>query len=80
VTAAGQLEIVVGATKSREAIGGTSNLSIYEQGCWIDHPELLKKFAVAVPDAIAGAGIACCSITKTLGAISENFCLPHRTS
>jgi hypothetical protein len=24
--------------------------------------------------------IACCSITKTLGAISENFCLPHRTS
>ena len=80
MTAAGKSEIVVGATKSREAIRGTRNLLIYDQGCWIDHPEVLKKFAVVVPDAIVGAGIACCSITETLGAISENLRLPHRAS
>ncbi len=37
-------------------------------------------FAVAVRNAIVGAGTTCYSITETLGAVSENFCLPHRTS
>ena len=74
------LEIVVEASKTPEAIRGIRNLLIMTKVVGSIDPEVLKKFTVAVPDAIVGAGIACCSITETLGAISENFRLPHRAS
>ena len=52
------LEIVVEATKSPEAIRGIRNLLIMTNVVGSIDPEVLKKFAVAVPDAIAGAATA----------------------
>jgi len=52
------LEIVVEASKSPEAIRGIRNLLIMTKVVGSIDPEVLKKFAVAVPDAIAGAATA----------------------
>jgi len=52
------LEIVVEATKSPEAIRGIRNLLIMTKVVGSIDTEVLKKFAVAVPDAIAGAATA----------------------
>ncbi|HXM99038.1 MAG TPA: DUF1641 domain-containing protein [Candidatus Dormibacteraeota bacterium] len=52
------LEIVVEATKTPEAIRGIRNLLIMIKTVGAIDPELLKKFAEAVPDALAGAAKA----------------------
>ena len=52
------LEIVVEATKTPEAISGIRNLLIMTKIIGAIDPELLEKFAVAVPDALAGAAKA----------------------
>src|SRR5258708_1203063 len=52
------LEIVVEATKTPEAIRGIRNLLILTKIVGAIDPELLKKFAEAVPDALAGAAKA----------------------
>ena len=52
------LEIVVEASKTPEAIRGIRNLLIMTKVVGSIDPEVLKKFAVAVPDAIAGAATA----------------------
>jgi uncharacterized protein YjgD (DUF1641 family) len=52
------LEIVVEATKTPEAIRGIRNLLILTKTFGAIHPELLKKFAEAVPDALVGAANA----------------------
>ena len=52
------LEIVVEASKSPEAIRGIRNLLIMTKVVGSIDPELLKKFAAAVPDAIVGASKA----------------------
>ncbi len=52
------LEIIVEATKSPEAIRGIRNLLIMTKVVGSIDPEVLKKFAVAVPDAMAGAAAA----------------------
>ncbi len=49
------LEIVVEASKTPEAIRGIRNLLILTKTFGAIDPELLKKFAEAVPDALAGA-------------------------
>jgi uncharacterized protein YjgD (DUF1641 family) len=52
------LEIVVEASKSPEAIRGIRNLLIMTKVVGSIDPEVLKKFAAAVPDAIVGAAKA----------------------
>ncbi len=52
------LEIAVEATKTPEAIHGIRNLLIMTKIIGAIDPELLKKFAVAVPDALEGAAKA----------------------
>jgi len=52
------LEIVVEATKTPEAIRGIRNLLILTKTFGAIDPELLKKFAEAVPDALACAAKA----------------------
>ena len=52
------LEIVVEATKSPEAIRSIRNLLIMTKVIGSIDPEVLKKFAAAVPDAIVGAAKA----------------------
>ena len=52
------LEIAVEATKTPEAIHGIRNLLILTKIVGAIDPELLKKFAVAVPDALEGAAKA----------------------
>jgi uncharacterized protein YjgD (DUF1641 family) len=52
------LEIVVEATKTPEAIRGIRNLLIMTKIIGAIDPELLEKFAVAVPDALAGVAKA----------------------
>ena len=52
------LEIVVEASKSPEAIRGIRNLLIMTKVVGSIDPEVLKKFAVAVPDTIVGAARA----------------------
>jgi uncharacterized protein YjgD (DUF1641 family) len=52
------LEIVVEATKTPEAIRGIRNLLILTKIVGAIDPELLEKFAEAVPDALAGAAKA----------------------
>jgi uncharacterized protein YjgD (DUF1641 family) len=52
------LELVVEASKSQEAIRGIRNLLIMTKVVGSIDPELLKKFAAAVPDAIVGAAKA----------------------
>jgi uncharacterized protein YjgD (DUF1641 family) len=52
------LEIVVQAANSPEAIRGIRNLLIMTKVVGSIDPEVLKKFAVAVPDAIVGAATA----------------------
>src|ERR1700719_3699387 len=49
------LEIVVDASKTPEAIRGIRNLVIMTKIVGSIDPELLKKFAEAVPDVLAGA-------------------------
>ncbi len=49
------LEIVVEASKTPEAIRGIRNLLILTKTFGAIDPELLKKFAEAVPDTLAGA-------------------------
>jgi uncharacterized protein YjgD (DUF1641 family) len=52
------LEIVVEATKTPEAVRGIRNLLIMTKIVGAIDPELLRKFAEAVPDALAGAAKA----------------------
>jgi uncharacterized protein YjgD (DUF1641 family) len=52
------LEIAVEATKTPEAIRGLRNLVIMTKMLGAIDPDLLKKFAEAVPDALAGAAKA----------------------
>src|SRR5712671_3334380 len=52
------LEIVVEATKTPEAIRGVRNLLIMTKTFGSIDPELLKKFAEAVPEALVGAAKA----------------------
>ncbi len=52
------LEIAVEATKTPEAIHGIRNLLILTKIVGAIDPETLKKFAEAVPDAVAGAAKA----------------------
>jgi uncharacterized protein YjgD (DUF1641 family) len=52
------LEIVVDASKSPEAIRGIRNLVIMTKILGSMDPELLKKFAEAVPDVLVGAAKA----------------------
>jgi uncharacterized protein YjgD (DUF1641 family) len=52
------LEIAVEATKTPEAIRGIRNLVIMTKMLGGIDPEILKKFAEAVPDALAGAAKA----------------------
>src|SRR5713226_8174088 len=52
------LEIVVEATKTPEAIRGIRNLVIMTKIFGSIDPELLKKFAEAVPDVLVGAAKA----------------------
>jgi uncharacterized protein YjgD (DUF1641 family) len=52
------LEIVVEATKTPEAIRGIRNLLIMTKIIGAIDPEILKKFAESVPDALAGAAKA----------------------
>jgi len=52
------LEIVVEATKTPEAIRGIRNLLIMAKTLGSIDPELLEKFAQAVPDALVGAAKA----------------------
>ncbi|SRR6266853_2227790 len=52
------LEIVLEASNSLEAIRGIRNLLIMSKVVGSIDPEVLKKFAVAVPDAIVGAATA----------------------
>jgi len=52
------LEIVVEATKTPEAIRGIRNLVILTKIFGSIDPELLKKFAEAVPDVLVGAAKA----------------------
>jgi uncharacterized protein YjgD (DUF1641 family) len=52
------LEIVVEASKTPEAIRGIRNLLIVTKIAGAIDPESLRKFAEAVPDALAGAAKA----------------------
>jgi uncharacterized protein YjgD (DUF1641 family) len=52
------LEIVVEATKTPEAIRGIRNLLIMTKVIGAIDPEILKKFAESVPDALAAAAKA----------------------
>ncbi len=52
------LEIVVEAAKTPEAIRGIRNLLVMAKILGSIDPELLEKFAQAVPDALAGAAKA----------------------
>ena len=52
------LEIVVEASKTPEAISGIRNLLIVTKIVGAIDPESLRKFAEAVPDALAGAAKA----------------------
>jgi uncharacterized protein YjgD (DUF1641 family) len=52
------LEIVVEATKTPEAIRGIRNLLILTKIVGAIDPEILRRFAEAVPDALAGAAKA----------------------
>jgi uncharacterized protein YjgD (DUF1641 family) len=52
------LEIVVEAAKTPEAIRGIRNLLVMAKILGSIDPELLEKFARAVPDALAGAAKA----------------------
>lgn len=52
------LEILVESTKTPEAIRGMRNLLIMTKVLGSIEPELLEKFAHAVPDALAGAAKA----------------------
>jgi uncharacterized protein YjgD (DUF1641 family) len=52
------LEIVVEATKTPEAIRGLRNLLIMTKVLGSIDPELLEKFAQAIPDALVGAAKA----------------------
>jgi uncharacterized protein YjgD (DUF1641 family) len=52
------LEIVVDASKTPEAIRGIRNLVIMTKIVGSIDPELLKKFAEAVPDVLVGAAKA----------------------
>ena len=52
------LEIAVEATKTPEAIRGIRNLLIVTKTLGSIDPELLEKFAQAVPDALVGAAKA----------------------
>ena len=52
------LEILVESTKTPEAIRGIRNLLIMTKVVGSIDPEVLKKFAAAVPDAIVGAAKA----------------------
>jgi uncharacterized protein YjgD (DUF1641 family) len=52
------LEIVVDAAKTPEAIRGVRNLVIMTKILGSMEPELLKKFAEAVPDVLVGAAQA----------------------
>ena len=52
------LEIVVEASKTPEAIRGIRNLLIVTKILGAIDPESLRKFAEAVPDALAGAAKA----------------------
>ena len=52
------LEIVVQATKTPEAVRGIRNLLIMTKVLGSIEPELLEKFAQAVPDALVGVANA----------------------
>jgi uncharacterized protein YjgD (DUF1641 family) len=52
------LEIAVEATKTPEAIRGIRNLLILTKIAGAIDPEILREFAEAVPDALAGAAKA----------------------
>jgi uncharacterized protein YjgD (DUF1641 family) len=52
------LEIVVAATKTPEAVRGIRNLLIMTKILGAIEPELLEKFAQAVPDALEGVAQA----------------------
>jgi len=52
------LEIVVESTKTPEAVRGIRNLLIMTKILGSIEPELLEKFAQAVPDALVGAAKA----------------------
>jgi uncharacterized protein YjgD (DUF1641 family) len=52
------LEIVVESAKTQEAVRGIRNLLIITKILGSMEPELLEKFAQAVPDALAGAAKA----------------------
>jgi len=52
------LEIAVEATKTPDAIRGIRNLLIMTKICGAIDPELLRKFAQAIPDALVGAANA----------------------
>ena len=52
------LEIVVSATKTPEAVRGIRNLLIMSKVLGSIEPELLEKFAQAVPDALVGVADA----------------------
>jgi uncharacterized protein YjgD (DUF1641 family) len=59
------LEIVVQATKTPEAVRGIRNLLIMTKVLGSIEPELLEKFAQAVPDALVGTSKA--ELTEPLG-------------
>jgi uncharacterized protein YjgD (DUF1641 family) len=59
------LEIVVAATKTPEAVRGIRNLLIMTKILGAIEPELLEKFAQAVPDALEG--VAQAQITEPPG-------------
>ena len=59
------LEIVVQATKTPEAVRGIRNLLIMTKVLGAIEPELLEKFAQAIPDALVGVSKA--ELTEPLG-------------
>ncbi len=59
------LEIVVQATKTPEAVRGIRNLLIMTKVLGSIEPELLEKFAQAIPDALVGMSKA--ELTEPLG-------------
>jgi len=59
------LEIVVSATKTPEAVRGIRNLLIMSKVLGSIEPELLEKFAQAIPDALVGVSKA--ELTEPLG-------------
>ena len=59
------LEILVQATKTPEAVRGIRNLLIMTKVLGAIEPELLEKFAQAIPDALVGVSKA--ELTEPLG-------------